>query len=60
MLLRSLPFIYHSGQALAGGAVEEQRGHCGRAEWATSRGVVGSSNEVSAGMLETEEGNLFN
>ena len=39
---------------------EQQRGHCGRAEWATSRGGVGSSNEVSAGTLETEEGNLFN
>lgn len=39
---------------------EQQKAHCGRAEWAKRRGEVGRGNEVSAGILETDEGDLFN
>ena len=45
---------------IPGMLAEQQKGHCGRAEWAERRGEVGRGNEVSAGILETDEGELFN
>lgn len=39
---------------------ERQRGHCGRAERAPRRAEVGSGKEGSAGILETDEGDLRN